>query len=260
MHNSLFEIHADWLPKQDALPPDARLARISIVLDGVYLTHNVNIFDHTHSDFLIAAPYPMALWFLDNWWRLCFEPTPDMPTRNWRISHVLSSAGYGYSWPTIVFQTDSQHITVTSIPTFGADVGSAHFTNACTSSMPLTTFATAICTFVKDCMLHAADADLEAIYAAVQEEQNDKEIVLYRTIEAMLGFDAGCGREDKLTRLLRIAQTYGAQTVCERSRVLYNCHNPEEDMQAVRNGQTDCKVDISSLPNLPEAIHLLGGG
>ena len=74
----VFEIPADWLPGHDALPPDARLARISIVLDGVYLTHNVNLFDHTHSDFLIAAPYPLALWFLENWWRLCFEPTPDM--------------------------------------------------------------------------------------------------------------------------------------------------------------------------------------
>ena len=135
MQNTLFDIHADWLPGQEHLSPDARLARIRIVVMGDSLTHNYNLFDKTHEDFFIAAPYPMALWFLDNWWRLCFEPTPDEPTTDWRMSHMLSAAGYGYSWPTIGFQNDSQNITVTSIPTPGS------FTNACTHTIPRTTFA-----------------------------------------------------------------------------------------------------------------------
>ncbi|MBO4336255.1 MAG: hypothetical protein J5846_10575 [Desulfovibrio sp.] len=247
MQNSLFEIHVEWLPKQSSLSPDARLARISIVLNGVFLTKNTNLFDNTQPDFLVAAPYPMALWFLDNWWRLCFEPTPDLPTTDWRMSHVLSAAGFGYSWPTIGFQSDSQNITISSIPTLSADVGSARFCNAYTSSIPLDTFATTIFSFIKNCLLHAADADLNAIYTAIQSEQADIELACYRTLEAMLGFDAGQGNEDRLTHLLHLALEYDTQTVRELSRFLYDRPALEQEMQAVRKGEIGSTMDISSL-------------
>ena len=208
---------------------------------GDSLTHNYNLFDKTHEDFFIAAPYPMALWFLDNWWRLCFEPTPDEPTTDWRRSHMLSAAGYGYSWPTIGFQSDSQNITVTSIPTPGS------FTNACTHTIPRPTFARAVCTFVEDCLHYAADADLEASYATVQHEQTDEEVSLYRTLEALQGFDAGYGNEDRLQFLVRTAKVYDPETIRELSRFLYDCPELEDEMQAVKKGILGCKIDIGSL-------------
>ena len=248
MQNNNFDIHAEWLSGQDSLPADARTARISIILNGVPLTKNINIFDSTHHDFFIAAPYPIALWFLDNWWRLCYEPTPAVPTTDWRMSHMLSSAGYGYSWPTIYFQSDSQNITITSIPTPSADVSSAFFSNAYSQTVSIDTFISTISTFINDCLLHAPDYDLENLYNTIQYEQSDSEIVLYRKLEAILGFDAGCGDEDRIITLLQSAQEFDDQAVYELSQFLYNFPSRTEEMQEIKKGTIGHKIDIRSLP------------
>ena len=214
MMNNIFTIQTNWLPEQSALSPDTKLAEISIVVNDISLTRNTNPLTNTISDTFIAAPYPLALWFLDNWWRLCFEATTDVPTTDWRMSHMLSAAGYGYCWPTIGFQSDSQNITITSIPTFAKDPTSAFYTKAYNGTISLDTFAAAIMTFVEDCMLHAADAELEEIFTAVQQERDDENVALYRTIEAMLGFDAGQGPEEKITQLLSsVEQYYGSPKI-----------------------------------------------
>ena len=105
----------------------------------------------------------------------------------------------------------------------------------------------AVCTFVEDCLHYAADADLEASYATVRHEQTDAEVSLYRTLEALQGFDAGYGNEDRLQFLVRTAKVYDPETIRELSRFLYDCPELEDEMQAVKKGILGCKIDIGSL-------------
>ena len=62
--------------------------------------------DPTTRDEILVSTLPLAQWFAGNLWRLRWEPRPDRPSTDWRMSHNLAAAGYGYTWPSIEFFPD----------------------------------------------------------------------------------------------------------------------------------------------------------
>ena len=68
--NENFSISAHWIPRQEQSRPEDVVADIRIDLLEKNLTENYDLRDNAQKSSVALAPYPMALWFVSNWWRL----------------------------------------------------------------------------------------------------------------------------------------------------------------------------------------------
>lgn len=198
--NESFSITTNWLQNQENVSCEDVVADISIELSGKNLTENYDIFDSQKKSSVALAPYPVALWFASNWWRLRWEPTPASlrPPTDWRMSHMLLAAGYGYSWPTIGFQTDGETVRITSLPTTGEDGASAIYSTLFSAIVSANKFEEAVGAFIENCNNRFGGTDVSILWDTIQKEKNDKELAIFRQIEARLGFDAGEGPEQDI--------------------------------------------------------------
>ena len=221
--NESFSITTNWLQNQENVSCEDVVADISIWLSGKNLTENYDICDSQKKSTVALAPYPMALWFASNWWRLRWEPTPSSlrPSTDWRMSHMLSAAGYGYSWPTIGFQTDGETVRIMSLPTTGDDGASAIYSTLFSATVSASKFEEAIGSFIADCNSRFGSTYVSKLWNTVQKEKNDKKLAMYRKIEAMLGFDAGEGPEQDILAIMNKADKFGYASVQELSALLY---------------------------------------
>ena len=79
-----------------------RTGSLRIRLGDSVLTRLVRRGGNAPDDWLEAPPVPLAFWFIDNWWRIRWEPTPHGDLNaEWRLAHHLSSVGAGYHWPNV---------------------------------------------------------------------------------------------------------------------------------------------------------------
>ncbi|MBQ6472852.1 MAG: hypothetical protein IJJ33_12780, partial [Victivallales bacterium] len=118
-----FRMTANWVVSDDM---DAILrsttASLSIDVDGICLTQNVNGWTGSVQDTIIVSTYPLARWFAYYWWRLEEEllvVDDRRPDYDWRVAHELGAANHGYVWPKILFASDGEYINIWSdvIPT-----------------------------------------------------------------------------------------------------------------------------------------------
>lgn len=200
--NETFSITTNWLQNQENISCEDIIADITIELSGKNLTENYDIYDGRKKSSVALAPYPMALWFASNWWRLRFEPTPSSLTNDWRMSHMLSAAGYGYSWPTIGFQTDGETVRITSLPTTGDDGAAVIYPTLFSAFISADKFEEEIESFIVNCNNRFGSTDISVLWDTIQKEKNDKELSVFRKIEAMLGFDAGEGPEQDILSII----------------------------------------------------------
>ena len=250
--NENFSISAHWIPRQEQSRPEDVVADIRIDLLEKNLTENYDLRDNAQKSSVALAPYPMALWFVSNWWRLRWEPTPQRPSTDWRMSHLLSAAGYGYSWPTIGFQTDGETIRITSLPTTGTDGSSVICLTPFSALISAKKFEQEIASFVDICNEAFGETDVLALWNILQDEQNDRELAMFRQIEARLGFDAGEGPEEAVMSIMNRARSVGAHSVQELSYLLHNDALAGEEILALEKHEAGIPIRISSLAPLRE--------
>ena len=233
--NESFSITTNWLQNQENVSCEDVIADISIELSGKNLTENYDICDSQKKSSVALAPYPMALWFASNWWRLRWEPKPSSlrPSTDWRMSHMLSAAGYGYGWPAIEFQTDGETVRITSLPTTGDDGASAIYSTLFSATVSANKFEEAVGSFIADCNSRFGSTDVSILWDTIQKEINDKELAMFRQIEAMLGFDAGEGPEQDIIEIIDKANNYGFDSVQELSSLLYNNNISNKEIQNI---------------------------
>ena len=209
--------------------------RISMRLGDACLTRLVRRGSHEPDDWLEAPPVPLAFWFIDNWWRLRWEPAPYADLNaEWRLAHHLSSVGAGYHWPNV------------SIWGEGSRVGFAVHADANNlqpslkfvaqprlNYVPSSTVEDAIDRFVGHVLEHVGDASdgLDTEYRQLQAERTDPTVATWRKLEAMLGFDPDDAPDGLVDGLETLTERYGSEPLQEAALA----HQGERATEALNN-------------------------
>jgi len=109
---SEFSIDATWPHGVTQNEPD--VAHIGIRVGALSYTDLADKSDGTSRTYLRASAVSCALWFVDNWWRLRFEPYPEsfVPPVDWRLRHELTSIQGGTLWPPIMIYGEGERILI----------------------------------------------------------------------------------------------------------------------------------------------------
>ena len=209
--------------------------RISMRLGDACLTRLVRRGSHEPDDWLEAPPVPLAFWFIDNWWRIRWEPAPYADLNaEWRLAHHLSSVGAGYHWPNV------------SIWGEGSRVGFAVHADANNlqpslkfvaqprlNYVPSSTVEDAIDRFVGHVLEHVGDASdgLDTEYRQLQAERTDPTVATWRKLEAMLGFDPDDAPDGLVDGLETLTERYGSEPLQEAALA----HQGERATEAINN-------------------------
>ena len=209
--------------------------RLSIRLGHSFLTRLVRRGSNEPDDWLEAPPVPLAFWFIDNWWRIRWEPAPYTDLNaEWGLAHHLSSVGAGYHWPNV------------SIWGEGSRVGVAVHTDASNlkpslkfvaqpqlNYVPSLTVEDVIDRFVTDVLKRVGDTSdgLEAEYRQLQSERDDPTVAVWRKLEAMLGFDPDDAPDGLVGGLEALTRRYGSDPLQEAALA----HQGEEATSTLKN-------------------------
>src|SRR5215207_463651 len=116
--NEEFKIDYRWLGRETGSAVDRSFyADIGIAIGDEWLTVLEDIEASTVRNHFRGCAYRLATWFVANWWRLRWEPEAPNWSKNpaWSVAHSLAAAGGGYVWPNVVFASDGDSLSISSI-------------------------------------------------------------------------------------------------------------------------------------------------
>ena len=193
--------------------------RLSIRLGDSVLIHLLRRGSKEPDDWLEAPPVPLAFWFIDNWWRIRWEPTPHRNfNADWRLAHHLSSAGAGYHWPNVSIWGEGSRVGIAVHADASNLQGSPKFiARPRLDYLPSSTLEDTIDCFVQDVLEQVGDAcdGLDAEYRQLQSERTDPAVATWRKLEAMLGFDPDDAPSDLVDGLEALTERYGTEPLEE---------------------------------------------
>jgi len=168
------------------------------------------------------AAYPLALWFASSWWRLRWEPYPisGLPTVSWRMAHEMASAGYGFLWPRLLFNSDGENVWAICRATHPGDHQPVRYLSEFRSCVPGKLFERVIDEFV-DLVLSRLDAvgarapELQELWNEVRAERHDPEAFRHRRLEACLGFEPDEAPSEAVNGLLGLLGAAGDAALAE---------------------------------------------
>lgn len=197
-----FEITLNWMSTGQG-EPEAREtgAHLAIRVGGKTLTRNEDVWSRTVRDSVLVSAYPLAMWFAASWWRLNYEPSPEVretEMHDWRMSHELGAASHGYVWPSVVFAPEGESIRVWSLTSGDQPNPSFRYTESLVEPclIPRADFQREIDAFVA-AVLARLDAcglrhtELATLWHTLLAERADPELAVRRRLEAGLGYDPG---------------------------------------------------------------------
>lgn len=217
-----FHIGFDWLDKShgDAVER-ATFAQIEIVAGGQSLTEVEDIAARTVRSYIRASAYTLGAWFVSNWWRLRWEPYPNLnPAIDWRMSHDLASAGGGYVWPNIRFVSDGQSVSINSLPTGNHPATPIRFLRHCRAEIDAAYFETGVDAFI-DALIErmsgvsALPRDLAETWQAIRDERANPATAQWRRLEARMGFDPDDAPETVISDLATLSDNLGSDAIEE---------------------------------------------
>ena len=193
--------------------------RLSIRLGDSILTRLIRWDSNEPDDWLEAPPVPLAFWFIDNWWRIRWEPAP-YPDLNaeWGLAHHLSSVGAGYHWPNMSIWGEGSRVGIAVHADANNLKPSLKFVaQPRLDYVPSLTVEAAIDRFIRDVLEHVGRASdgLDAEYRQLQAERADSTVAAWRTLEAMLGFDPDNAPDGLVDGLEALTERYGSEPLQE---------------------------------------------
>ena len=209
--------------------------RLRIRLGDACLTRLVRRGSNAPDDWLEAPPVPLAFWFIDNWWRIRWEPAPYADLNaEWRVAHHLSSVGAGYHWPNVSIWGEGSrvgfavHADANNLQPSLKFVAQPQLTYVASS-----TVEDAIDRFVGHVLEHVGNASdgLDAEYRQLQAERTDPTVVTWRKLEAMLGFDPDDAPDGLVDGLETLTERYGSEPLQEAALA----HQGERATEALNN-------------------------
>ena len=216
-----FEIQYEWSPTEAGNSLDGfTRAALSVVLGDVCVTEvEDRLAKNTRREVHLSA-HRMALWFAGNWWRLRWEPEPNQPMLDWKMSHNLASAGGGYIWPNITFGSDGESVLIHAQASPPSIQEPIRYLHSRTGVIAAGTFEYAIDDFVNATIAKLPDTiddgpRLTEMWAEVISERNDPELYTWCQLEARLGHDPGEASESLIDNLLALRNAYGSDAIQE---------------------------------------------
>ena len=200
----------------ESVPQKDGLHRVKIRADDSVLTRLERSDDASPDDWLQVPAEALAFWFVDNWWRIRWEPDPPAGfTPEWRLAHDISSVGGGYCWPRVAFWGEGEQIGVAA----RADEPGPppRYLAHGTFLVGAASFEVGVDAFVR--LLLRSDtpdsASLKACFKRLSAEREDPAVAAWRKLEAQLGFDQDGAPDELMTALGVLADEYGLDGVQE---------------------------------------------
>ena len=199
---------------------DGDTRRLSVWLGERCLTRLIRRGNNEPDDCLDAPPLPLAFWFLDNWWRIRWEPPPPQHDHfaHWRLAHHLPSVGAGYPWPNVSLWGEGDRCAVA----VHADVNNLQpslrfLAEPTLEYVPSSTVENTIDTFIGQVLQDAGSTcdGLDVEYKDLRAERADPAASAWRKLEAMLGFDPDAAPEALVSKYETMAERYGSEGIQE---------------------------------------------
>ncbi len=247
-----------WLPPFQGVE---EVGRTSASIQIRFGTENATRFDDEWSKSVEhearVSAYPLAIWLASSWWRIRWEPLPSRirltgdqvsANTNWRMSHELTAAGYGFIWPQLVFASDGESIRVICRQSPALSTKPVRYLSEFDTAVPAREFESEVDSFM-DLVLRRLDAlgetELHLLWREVLAERADREQSAGRKMEARLGYDPDEAPPDLLERLLHLAGEAGVDATDEIAPVCAG----SDPTGALRN-----VIDLASRPGIPGRV------
>lgn len=198
----------------------ACFARLGIQVHSEWLTkvHN-QLTERVEKEALLSA-YHLAEWLAWNWWRLRYEPKPkNIKDAQWLMAHSMAEIGSGYVWPPFTIISDGQRIGLINQAANNEQIA-FHYLNNKSYIVQASEWEASIDGFISLVIERLASKNIESsnlldIWQSVQEERSCSELIIYRKLEALLGYDPDEGPEDLIDELISAQDLLGVETVYE---------------------------------------------
>ena len=214
-----FSIDFQWLDRNTADEAERlTFAEIKITVGGVVITEVEDVNAKTIRPGVRLSAYAMAIWLLDNWWRLLREP--ERATHSWEMSHCLGAIGQGFLWPDLSVVSDGRSILLRMTPTPKASQQMVRYLNGVCDIVSVDDFETTVLTFVDAVINRLQTMGCQAtqllnLREAIEEERNNLSSLRWREIEALLGYDPDEAPEKLIKELIAEGDSLGSGAVDE---------------------------------------------
>jgi hypothetical protein len=235
--NSGMRIELKWLPPFQGTEEVRRTsAEIKILFGSENATYLDDGWSKSVEHGARVSAYPLALWLASSWWRIRWEPLPssirlapdEIPAdADWRMSHELPAAGYGFIWPQLSFASDGETIRATCRRSHELSAEPIRYLSDFEAVVPAREFEREMDNFM-DLVLRRLDSvgetELHTIWREVVAERADPEQSAARRLEARLGYEPDEAPSPLLERLLALADEAGPGATDEIAPVCAGSH------------------------------------
>ena len=214
-----FHIEADWLDGSQQDPVE-RFTFAQIVMNSAdqILTELEDLFSRSIRPGVRASAYDLAYWFMENWWRLRWEP--EARTVDWRLSHVVAAVGGGVAWPNISFTSDGVHVLIETKSTSDERGAPIRYLRDVDVQISAAAFEAGIDEFVQRVLARLSSVDVNKtdmglLWQQLLTERGDQQIGARRRLEALLGFDPDEAPNNLIASLQETSNEAGYDAVDE---------------------------------------------
>lgn len=199
--------------------------------------------------YLHAPPTQLAFWFVDNWWRLRWEPlVSDEVDPSWRLAHELSGIGGGYIWPRLRIWSEDSRIGLASFSDPASMNFALQFTTDALVFINAESFEAKIDGFLNKCVdsVSKDKTALKAQILALRAERNDQDASIWRKLEAKLGYDVDDAPGELIKTLFTFMSQFGERGVEEAIVAVQGESSAamlEKQITATRNSGIGCDLD-----------------
>ena len=204
-----------------------------------------------------VSAYPLALWLASSWWRIRWEPLPSrirlspdgIPAdANWRMSHELPAAGYGFIWPQLAFASDGEGVLVSCRRSPALSGEPVRYLSEFEVFVPAREFERETDSFM-DLVLRRLDSlgetELHVLWQEVLAERADPTQSAARRLEARLGYEPDEAPPALVERMLELATEAGPGAADEIAPVCAGSH-PADTLDRIMN--------LASRPGVPGRV------
>jgi hypothetical protein len=214
-----FKISYDWLPREYGDTVERyTLADLAILVAGKSATRLEDKAAKTIRDSSRLSAYHLASWLAANWWRLRWEPASASKGLDWLMSHRISAAGGGYSWPNVTLLTDGRTMTVQARPT-DSPIDPVRYLASFDELIVAEEFEAGVDDFIENVLIRLdafdAKSDLKNRWQEVMAERADPEASAYRKLEALLSYDPDEADENFVSKLQDSTDSVGLHAMEE---------------------------------------------
>ena len=220
VHHDTFSIDFDWLDCSASSHQDRfTQASLGISVNDIVVTELQDLLTKTVRPKMRVSAYDFAVWLMENWWRVVYEPERK-GSLSWEMSHCMGSIGQGFLWPEICFISDGAVITVESKATPRSAKQMARYLNSAQEQISKKVFIDEVFNFV-DAVIgrlnesSSTNHSLIDLRNVLNEEIQNPEESTWRQFEALLGFDPDEAPKERVESLLTQSQNFGEKSVCE---------------------------------------------